>query len=235
MRVELWGDSLTEGTPGVSYAAMLKRRRPGIEWANYGRGGDTLHSLLARLSNAQISRKAEAAFVWIGINEIFQQLHWHYPLLAFARGQRLSKDAHRRDELFRAILIQLESRASQVILGLPHLFGEQLGSDWNRDVRQLGAQMREIAEEHGGIRVIDLHARFAAALEDKPASDYLPYSMGQIGMDVFNLRSDVDADKKAAERGLHLTLDGVHLNSAGARLVAEAVEAALLDLYAGSM
>jgi lysophospholipase L1-like esterase len=35
------------------------------------------------------------------------------------------------------------------------------------------------------------------------------------------LRNDAQVDAKAAQRGLHFTLDGVHLNSAGAALVAE--------------
>jgi len=40
-------------------------------------------------------------------------------------------------------------------------------------------------------------------------------------LDAWTLRTDGQIDGKAAERGLHLTLDGVHLNSTGAKLVAE--------------
>lgn len=229
-RVELWGDSLTEGTPGVSYVEMLKQRRPEIEWVNYGRGGDTLYSLLIRLRGTRLERKANAAFVWIGINEIFQQLHWHYPLLAFVRGQRASKDLLRQGAIFESILDMLSARAGLVTVGLPHLFGEQIDSEWNCSVRRLGKQLRKVASDHQDIPVIDLHARFAAALENQAVSDYLPRSLGQVGMDVLQLNSDNAADKVAANRGLHLTLDGVHLNSAGARIVADAVEAALLSL-----
>jgi lysophospholipase L1-like esterase len=42
-------------------------------------------------------------------------------------------------------------------------------------------------------------------------------------LDTLILRTDEQIDGKATERGLHLTLDGVHLNSAGARLVADAL------------
>jgi lysophospholipase L1-like esterase len=41
------------------------------------------------------------------------------------------------------------------------------------------------------------------------------------------LRTDRQIDGKAAERGLHLTLDGVHLNNVGATLVAEEFAAAI--------
>jgi lysophospholipase L1-like esterase len=46
-------------------------------------------------------------------------------------------------------------------------------------------------------------------------------------LDVLVLRTDEQIDAKAAERGLLLTLDGVHLNSAGARLVAAEFAAAI--------
>jgi lysophospholipase L1-like esterase len=46
-------------------------------------------------------------------------------------------------------------------------------------------------------------------------------------LDTLILRTDEEIDRKATERGLHLTLDGVHLNSAGAGLVAEAFAEAI--------
>ena len=49
-------------------------------------------------------------------------------------------------------------------------------------------------------------------------------------MDAVTLRTDGQIDTKAAERGLQVTLDGVHLNSTGARLVAEEVGAAIESL-----
>jgi lysophospholipase L1-like esterase len=48
--------------------------------------------------------------------------------------------------------------------------------------------------------------------------------------DALTLRTDAQIDAKAAERGLHLTLDGVHLNSTGARLVAEEFAQAIQSL-----
>ena len=52
-------------------------------------------------------------------------------------------------------------------------------------------------------------------------------------LDAWTLRTDGQIDGKAAERGLHLTLDGVHLNSTGAKLVAEEFAAVIHNHWQG--
>jgi lysophospholipase L1-like esterase len=42
----------------------------------------------------------------------------------------------------------------------------------------------------------------------------------QILLDVLMLKTNAQIDKKSDERGLNVTLDGVHLNTAGADMVA---------------
>ena len=49
----------------------------------------------------------------------------------------------------------------------------------------------------------------------------LASALTRIALDILTLWSDAQVDKKSAERGLHLTLDGVHLNSTGAEIVAD--------------
>jgi lysophospholipase L1-like esterase len=58
-------------------------------------------------------------------------------------------------------------------------------------------------------------------LAARPGSDHVPENPFRVLLDALTLRTDGQIDAKATERELHLTLDGVHLNSAGARLVAE--------------
>ncbi len=54
-------------------------------------------------------------------------------------------------------------------------------------------------------------------------------------LDALMLRSQIRVDHVAAERGLYVTLDGVHLNSAGAQLVADAFMRALGDTLPGNV
>ena len=76
--------------------------------------------------------------------------------------------------------------------------------------------------QDGQIEYLDLRQRFLSRLATQRITDYLLESPLSVGLDILTLRSDAQVDEMAAKRGLHLTLDGVHLNSAGAALVAEA-------------
>ena len=77
MRIAFLGDSLTEGHPGESYLARLRRLLPGDELRNGGRGGDTVPALLARLEHTGLE-PADLALVWIGVNDAFLG-DWYLP------------------------------------------------------------------------------------------------------------------------------------------------------------
>ena len=68
---------------------------------------------------------------------------------------------------------------------------------------------------------IDLRAEFIPRLTGVKVSDYLPDSIARVGFDAIGLRDTEQIDQRSAQRGLHYTLDGVHLNSKGAELVAK--------------
>lgn len=44
MKIALFGDSLTEGRPGVSYFNILKKKFPNITFVNLGKPGETVKS-----------------------------------------------------------------------------------------------------------------------------------------------------------------------------------------------
>lgn len=47
--IAFFGDSLTEGSPGVSYFDILKDKLPNENLLNFGKGGDTVISLYKRI------------------------------------------------------------------------------------------------------------------------------------------------------------------------------------------
>jgi lysophospholipase L1-like esterase len=61
----------------------------------------------------------------------------------------------------------------------------------------------------------------------KRTSGYLPRSVIQVALNALLLRDDERINNKAAERGLHFTLDGIHLNALGAEIIAEMFLSAL--------
>jgi lysophospholipase L1-like esterase len=90
--------------------------------------------------------------------------------------------------------------------------------------------IKEVTTDCDRAEYLDLQAAFARKLAARPASDRVPTYPLRALLDAVTLRTDRQIDGKSTQRGLRLTLDGVHLNSAGARLVAEEFAAAIQDL-----
>ena len=63
MKIAFFGDSLTEGFPGVAYFSLLQQRFPGSELFNYGKGGDTVISLLKRIESISFPSKFDLVVV----------------------------------------------------------------------------------------------------------------------------------------------------------------------------
>lgn len=62
---------------------------------------------------------------------------------------------------------------------------------------------------------------FEKSLTKLNSSDYISISVLRVMKDVLFYKNPIRIDKLSKKRGLHLTLDGIHLNSNGAAMVAE--------------
>ena len=102
------------------------------------------------------------------------------------------------------------------------MIGEDLENRWNQELAKLCKIIAALSESYGNVHYLDLRARFSEELAGRAISDYIPKSNIRIARDMLSLRTPAQIDAVARDRGLHLTLDGVHLNSAGAKIVAEA-------------
>lgn len=222
MRIAFVGDSLTSGRPGSSYLAVLRRRLPHDELINLGKGNDTVVSLYRRITALRWNGPLDMAFLWVGVNDVCGPASWSLQLAnALLRTPRSnSLDEFRAS--YKSTLEFLRCRAAQVVAVSPLLRGEDLGNEWNRQLELLSAIIRDLALRYERVDYLDLRLVFADRLAGRRISGYLPENAWQVALDALTLRSDEQIDKKAAERGLHLTLDGLHLNSAGAELAAEA-------------
>lgn len=222
MKIAFYGDSLTAGIIGVSYIEILKKRLPDHTLINYGKGGDTVISLYRRIVAQNLLAPVDLIVLWIGVNDVFVNMSWTYPIIKRLEQQLWAKTLEEFAQYYRLILDLLCPLAKKVVTVPPLLIGEDIQNRWNQELDRLNGIIRELSVSRQNIDYLDLRTIAISRLASKPISPYVAKSAARIVLDAVALRDHRQIDQKSAERGLHFTLDGVHLNSAGAELVAEA-------------
>ena len=164
------------------------------------------------------------AFLWVGVNDVVGDAPWTFRAVNTLLGIRASKDVDEFRACYQAALELLRCRAHTVIAVSAALKGEDVSNAWNRELAVLSGEIEALAAQYEQVEYLDVRAIFAQNLAGKSVSNYLPNSVVRVALDALTLRTNERIDRKAAARGLRLTLDGLHLNSAGAALVAEAFE-----------
>jgi lysophospholipase L1-like esterase len=220
VKITFWGDSLTAGQPGSSYFDKLTQRLPEHTLVNNGKGGDTVVSLHKRMLRTAPLDPVDMAFLWIGTNDVFVKLSYSFRVLAFLRSMPASQNKAEFKAHYQSLLSMLSQNADAVAAVPPILIGEDLENRWNQQLAELARLIEELVSHYHNVTYLDLRAAFTSRLVQKQSTPYLPVSASQIAVDSLSLKTDDQIDQAAGERGLHFTLDGVHLNSVGADFVA---------------
>ena len=231
MRIAFVGDSLTEGIPGSSFYAILRARLAGHTLVNLGRGNDTVISLYRRLTRLRWGEPFDIAFLWIGVNDVARGSPWTFQAVSLLKWQPRARNLEEFRAYYQATLGLLCCHARRVIAVSAALKGEDVTSPCNRELEAMSKVIQELASRDEETEYLDVRAVLIETLAGKRISNYLPSSVIRVALDALMLRGDEQNDRKSAERGLHLTLDGIHLNSAGARLVADCFMAAIGGVY----
>ncbi len=221
MKVAFFGDSLTEGVPGVAYFSLLQQRFPESELFNYGKGGDTVISLLKRIESITFPSKFDLAFLWIGVNDVFVKVSKMYPLLKKLRRQPWAKNHEVFTTHYKRLLNFLAAKADWLFTVPPVFIGEDLENPWNRELDVLNTVIRELSFFQENCEFIDLREIFKQKLTGQSPSPYVPRSLARFIKDTLILKTSGTLDRESLERDFQLTLDGVHLNTIGAGLTAE--------------
>ena len=214
------GDSLTEGTIGSSFFDILQKKLLQHELTNWGKGGDTVKSLYRRLLQSDGFPSQDLGFLWIGVNDVFVKTSWTFPLIKRLRNQPWSRNRQEFREDYKRILELLHQKMTHIYTVPPLLIGEDLGNPWNRELNMLSHIIQDVSSSFAEAEFIDLRKTIAPLLTANTSGPYVPKSFSRMILDALFVKTPEEMEKKAAERGLILTLDGVHLNSAGAGLVA---------------
>jgi lysophospholipase L1-like esterase len=220
LKIAFIGDSLTEGIVGASYFDILQDKLSQHELLNYGKGGDTVKSLFRRLSRMGFESNMDIGFLWIGANDVFVKTRWSFPLTKRLRGQPWAKSHTQFLDYYRSLLELLQDNITHIFTLPPLLIGEDIDNAWNEELTVLSKIIRDLSVKYPNVEFVDLREHFIPQLASKNISPYVPKSVFRVILDALFVKNPEELEKKATERGLHYTIDGVHLNKAGAEKVA---------------
>ena len=229
-RILLWGDSITEGKPGSSYALRLSRRFPDWEFVNRGKGGDTVQSLARRMkTEAEPETPYDLALLWVGVNDVYADITPVYGLWKTAMRQQPTRDEETFTATYRSVVHSLGKQSRRLLLLPPLFIGEDPTSVLNHRIMNISGIIRGIAEETEGCRFVDVRSRLPLSSHEPPV--FLPLNPLSKLADTIAGMEDEYFDRAADRRGLTWTCDGVHLNSRGAETVAEVLETELVSAF----
>jgi lysophospholipase L1-like esterase len=239
MNILFIGDSLINGTVGVNWVKTLEQRHP--EWLvdNEGVNGDTITRITDRLER-KLQLKSDYDFVVLGAgtNDIL--------IPSFARRGFLYRLAYRHllregyapigrakefeYALHQAISVIQERTRARVILLTLSCLNENPGYPLNTLRAEFNEVIRDLAWDRH-CRVADTGLVFDNHLQKYPGQDYLLKNFFNTAwFDKWQCGSEVAADRLSRERGLRLTIDGVHLNSRGAKIYGCEIEKQILRI-----
>lgn len=212
MNILVIGDSLTQGVPGVAFTKWIEDEVPNIQLTKFAFPGETIQSLEKRLSSKTWQQSFDQIYCWIGINDIYSRLLQQ-------KAQPIVADATEFKEYYQQVIAALLPITNKLILVSPISIGE--GSHpLNEMVLEFALVIKELAIENN-IETLDLTKLFHTE-ESASSSDYLSTNIWVIMKDALFIKGTKRVDRLSKKRGLTYTLDGIHLNSTGSRLVADA-------------
>jgi lysophospholipase L1-like esterase len=234
------GDGLTEAEWGESYvervgaALHAAQGHPRGEVVNAGRTGDTVASLLGRIDRPLRRYRPSWVILAVGGNDV-----WHRWLSSHSvgwwiaskvrglkHGQVPATDLDEFAAAYRALIDKARQVGSNVVACTVSPRGEQLSSPVNRQVARLNGVIKRVAAELE-VPVADIWQAFVEELAVLPSrSGYVPSEWLFVWAQRRRTQT-VRPDEHAVRRRLHLTCDGIHLNSRGADLWARTVLEAL--------
>jgi lysophospholipase L1-like esterase len=236
MRVVFFGDSLTEGTHGASYLAILRRMlaethgAQEIDLINAGVGGDTVEHLLARVATDVAPHNPDWVVVFVGTNDcttwLISRGVWR-PLVFWRTRHYFSREKgvsgaitpERFEAGLRALVAEIRQQTNgRIALCAPPPYGVDPRSPGWRLMARYADIVRHVAAEMD-CDLIDLHRRWIAVVRVLPPQT--PAQRWRATLGALWGDGETDVETLARERGYILTFDGVHFSTQGATLAAE--------------
>lgn len=241
MRILLIGDSITNGRLGSSFADRIQASDPTLHLQNLGKDGETLNRIIHRLlQHLRKDNRFDVVVLQGGYNDLLLPTFPDKgPLFRFAYRQQRKQGNHPlpADDreavavLTNAIKDIRQLYQGKIILLTLGCLGEDLQSALNQQRRWLNGILETVAEKEN-LALTSTHEMVDRFLQNKLPSPYCLDSFWAVTL------LDRITHRWIAKRKLHLTIDGVHLNPAGADIFARSVLDTLQrqdDPYAASL
>ncbi len=227
MRILFIGDSLVKGSIGVNWVKKLSKRNPEWKINNAGVNGETLVRVKQRLDNILKEDPGyDIIFFDAGANDIL--------IPSFARKGFLFKKAYQYllqknynplndpgdfEKVLRQSIADIKNKTTAtIILATLSCLNEDLEHPLNKKRCVVNNSIRTVAKETGCV-LVDAAACIDGYLRLYKTKDYLLEGFFNTSyFDKIRCRIFGATDRLSKKRGLHLTIDGLHLNSRGALL-----------------
>lgn len=244
MKILFIGDSLIKGSVGVNWVKRLAVKNPDWIVENAGVNGETLLKIKERLDK-KLSEPGDYDIVFFeaGINDLL------IPAMAgkgflFRRTQKhlLAKkynplnEPHAFEKTFRQVISDIKSKTTAtIILTTLSCMNESLEFYLNKKRYAYNHIIRDVAIETG-CSLVDTGALFDGYLRRCRTTDYFLESFFNTSLyDQFQCSVLGCADYLSKKRKLHLTIDGLHLNTRGAKIYRDETERLIRTLIASGI
>lgn len=228
MDILFLGDSITEGVPGVSYVEKVSGSNKNWNTINRGKGGDTVLSLYKRVLKMNDLDSFDHIVLFVGVNDIYGKLTKSYKVLKALKRQRAAKNNELFKRHYKVLVEYLIHKNKNILIIPPLLIGEDYDNMWNNQIFGLVEIVKEITQTYHA-EYLDIYTLFKSYLVNEKVSNYLPLKIMDLVDDVNNLKTIKEVDLRSKERNLHLTLDGVHINSKGAEIISNKIINSIIE------
>jgi lysophospholipase L1-like esterase len=216
-RLLFFGDSLTQGTYGISYVRLIQQQRPADTLLNAGINGDTSFNLFQRVDADVLAQRPDAVCIMIGINDTLSQvepvLRPYYRWVKGNPGGHISPLFFR--ENMRVVLTRLQAAGIPIGVMLPPLETRPAGVE---ALRHLNDTLQALCIELT-IPTLDLLAQMTpAVIPERPPLDWRMF-MHSAQIQMRGTSSYADWQQQG---GYRYSFDGIHLTQSGAEQIASA-------------
>jgi lysophospholipase L1-like esterase len=212
-----FGDSITEGKPGVSYVKYL-------DGINFGLGGDTVLNLTKRL-DALNFEKYDELVIEIGTNDILLPFlrsyskMWERSIESIIKSGRVPSETKDEFENNYEKMINKVKHKKVYVVSIP-MIGEILNSDLNKKVHEYNEIIIKMCKRYN-VKYIDFNSWQKEVV--KNSNTFISKNPFGMVLDSIFVRTPLISKITSKMRNLVTTIDGVHLNDYGAYNLAKMI------------
>jgi lysophospholipase L1-like esterase len=228
--IHLFGDSLSSGNIGVSLPSAIQQTF-NINMCVHAVDGDTMRGVTARALRYVKKQAVDALILECGSNDLLlphflqsgDASRKQFASQLIHSSRRPAEDIDEFIGEYTGVLPELAFIVDRIALVSIPILGERLDTPLQQKRREYNHRMKLTARQLG-LHYIDITRPLEELVRSGGSqSDYFFESTDNFTRDARLIAGDPNkADKLSSERGLHATIDGVHLNAQAAEAAASA-------------